>query len=117
MKSIDLVQTNPLPGQEDEFNEWYSGRHIRDILAVPGIVTAQRYRLHPSRRVDGKGYDDLAKPFQYLAVYEIDRDPLEILKGIEEARDAGRIPWSPALDPVFSAYFYEPIGEHLEKDA
>ena len=27
MKSIDLVQTNPLPGQEEEFNEWYSGRH------------------------------------------------------------------------------------------
>ena len=47
-------------------------------------MTAQRYRLHPSRRTDGKGYDDLAKPFQYLALYEIDRDPLEILKGIEE---------------------------------
>ena len=36
MKSIDLVQTNPLPGQEEEFNEWYSGRHLKDILAVPG---------------------------------------------------------------------------------
>ena len=57
----------------------------------------------------------MPEPFQYLALYEVEGTPSEILRGIEEARDAGQIPWSPALDPVFSAYFYEPIGERLVK--
>ena len=115
MRMIDLVQTNPLPGREDEFNEWYSGRHIHDILRVPGILTAQRYRVTRDRRVEGSGYTGMHEPFQYLALYEVEGTPSEILRGIEEARNAGQIPWSPALDPVFSAYFYEPIGERLVK--
>ena len=112
---IDLVQTNPLPGREDEFEEWYGTRHIHDILAVPGIVTAQRYRVTRDRRVEGSGYAGMPKPYQHLALYECEGRPDEILKAIEEHRNAGKIPWSPALDPVFSAYFYEPIGEKLIK--
>lgn len=113
MKVIDLVQTNPKPGREDEFNEWYSTRHVYDLLRVPGIVSVQRYRVTANRRVDGNGYEDMPGPFQYLAVYEIEGDPADILKGIEQARSAGQIPWSDALDPAFSAYFYEPIGDKI----
>lgn len=112
---IDLVQTNPVPGMEDEFNEWYSGRHVHDILRVPGIVSAQRYRVTRNRRVSGSGYSGMPEPYQYLALYEVEADPEAILAGIEEARNAGQIPWSPALDPVFSAYFYEAIGEKIVK--
>ena len=65
MRKIQLVYSNPVPGLEDEFNEWYSSR------------------------------------------------PEEILARFEEARIAGRITSSPALDPVFSGNFYEAIGEKV----
>jgi hypothetical protein len=114
MKAIDLVQTNALPGQEAEFNEWYDNVHLHDILRVPGIVTAQRFRLSPVRR--GGNYSTMARPFEYLALYELDGDTNDVLDRIEAARAAGKIPWSAALDPVFSAYIYEPIGASLRKE-
>ncbi|HLH68533.1 MAG TPA: hypothetical protein VKY90_05775 [Candidatus Dormibacteraeota bacterium] len=113
MRRLDLVQTNALPGRDREFNDWYTNRHIYDILAVPGIVSAQRFRLSSARR--SSNYSSMPPPFEYLALYDIDGDPDAVLQAIEEARQAGRIPWSPALDPVFSAYIYEPITQRIEK--
>jgi len=112
-KVIDLVQTNPKPGREAEFEEWYSKQHVYDLLRVPGILSVQRYRFTGNRREEGEGYEGMPQPYHHLAVYEIEGDPEDILAGIERARDAGQIPWSDALDPIFSAYFYEPIGEKI----
>ncbi len=114
MKVIDLVQTNPKPGREKEFYEWYE-THCLDILAVPGILSVQRYKFTGNRREEGEGYEGMPEPFQHIAVYEIEGDPKAILSGIEAARNAGKIPWSDALDPIFSAFFYEPIGETIYK--
>lgn len=41
-----LVFSQPFPGREDEFNEWYTGRHLGDICALPGFTSAQRFALH-----------------------------------------------------------------------
>lgn len=116
MKVIDLVQTNPKPGREEEFMTWYES-HVYDLLKVPGIISVQRYKFTGHRREKGEGYDGMPEPFYHLAVYEVDREPGEILDGIERLRDAGEIPWSDALDPIFSAFFYEPIGEKILKPA
>jgi hypothetical protein len=111
---IDLVLSNPVPGMEDEFNEWYSDRHVHEILRVPGYVSAQRFRV-TRHRVGGAGDSGAPAPFQYLALYEVEGDPQEILARFEEARIAGQVTGSPALDPVFSAHFYEAIGEKVVK--
>jgi len=34
VREIQLVNSNPVPGMEDEFNEWYSSRHVHEILRV-----------------------------------------------------------------------------------
>ena len=65
----------------------------------------------PDRRIGDSG----PEPFQYLALYEVEGDPEEILARFEEARIAGRITSSPALDPVFSGNFYEAVGEKVVK--
>jgi len=66
-KGIMLVQSRPSdPAREDEYNKWYSGAHIPDVLAVPGITGARRYKL-----LSG----DDAEPV-YLAIYELDADDL-----------------------------------------
>jgi hypothetical protein len=113
VKAIDLVLTNSKPGQEAEFNDWYDKVHIHDILSVPGIEWAQRFRISQVKR--GDSYKTMPAPFQYLALYELEGSAQQVLQGIEQARNAGRIPWSPALDPVFSAYIYEPIGDVVKK--
>ena len=66
-KGIMLVQSRPSDSaREDEYNKWYSGTHIPEVLAVPGITGARRYKL-----LGGDG----AEP-AYLAIYELDADDL-----------------------------------------
>jgi hypothetical protein len=73
-----LVYTNPTPGQEDAFNEWYDNTHVPQILALPMVVSAQRFRLSPTG-VDGSAAgsrtDSSAPlPHRYLAIYEVTGD-------------------------------------------
>ena len=56
-----VVLTNPVEGREDEYNEWYSDRHLEDVLAVEGFEAAQRFEFVPS----GLSPD---APYRYLAV-------------------------------------------------
>jgi hypothetical protein len=59
---------------EDEFNAWYDA-HLPEILAIPGFVSAQRYRLDPVV-VD----DDVPVRYRYMALYEIEGDPDRLLE-------------------------------------
>jgi hypothetical protein len=45
-------------GEEDAWNAWYDGKHIPDLLTVPGFLSATRYRERGPKR-------------RYLAAYEI----------------------------------------------
>jgi hypothetical protein len=58
---------------EQDFNEWYDA-HLPEILSIPGFVSAQRYRLDPVV-VD----DDAAVRYRYMALYEIEGDPEQLL--------------------------------------
>jgi hypothetical protein len=40
-----LVLSNPVPGLEQEFNEWYTSTHMGDLLQFPGWMGAQRFRI------------------------------------------------------------------------
>ena len=87
-----LAFTNPVVGREDEFNRWYDERHVPDLLAVPGFVSAQRFALTDAT---GQG-----KPgWTYLALYELETDDLDAL--MEEVRSrlgTDAIPVSDTLD-------------------
>jgi hypothetical protein len=75
-KCMLLVLTNPIEGKEQEFNEWYTSQHIRDILKVGGVVAAQRFRF-----LAGKG------GFGYLALYELETDDPEAVLATIRERD------------------------------
>jgi hypothetical protein len=38
VRKIELVLSNPVPGMEDEFNEWHSDRHVHEILRGGKVV-------------------------------------------------------------------------------
>src|SRR5690242_6674580 len=68
-KHVFVVLTNPIDGQEDAYNDWYSNTHLADVLKIPGIIAAQRFKLSDVQR-------DAVLPFRYLALYEVETDDL-----------------------------------------
>jgi hypothetical protein len=69
-RHVLVIHTRPKEGQDAEFNDWYDGTHLPDVLKVEGFVSATRYRAQPS--VHGELPD-----FPYLAIYEIEAESLE----------------------------------------
>jgi hypothetical protein len=64
-----IVFSDAAPGREDDYNDWYSNRHLADVVAVPGFVSAQRYKLN--KQMIGEFAT------KYLAIYEIEADNVE----------------------------------------
>lgn len=102
-----VVMSNPVQGHEDEYNHWYDTVHLHDVLAVEGVVSAQRFRF--------ADIDDDAPPYRYLAVYEWDTDSVESARAaLTRARDAGLLPVSETLErSSLGAWFFEPIAPAL----
>lgn len=82
-----LVWSEPVAGQEDEFNAWYDNVHLDDVRAIPEFVSAERYAFTA----------ETPTPRRYLAVYGIETDePSAIMSRLTEA--AAKMVISPALD-------------------
>jgi hypothetical protein len=84
-----VVFSNPVPGREAEYTDWYENTHIPDMLGLPGVTAAQRLKLHQTQT---------EMPAPYLAVYELAANSPEeagaLLKRIGEAK----LPSSDASD-------------------
>lgn len=106
-KCLLLVMTNAVEGKEREFNEWYTAQHIRDILKVSGVVSAQRFQLRAGK-----------EGFGFLALYELETDdPEGVLATIRERDRNGTHAISDAVDRsnLFAGLF-EPITERISSD-
>ncbi len=82
-KAVFLVFTNCDAGREAEFNHWYDTIHLPDLLAVAGIVGAQRFQLAGAgpQTVTATSAPAVA---QYLAVYDLDtEDVAAVLQRIQ----------------------------------
>jgi hypothetical protein len=105
-----LALTNPVPGKEDQFNEWYDTHHVPDVINVPGFISGQRFRL-----ADSQFGGESSKAFKYLALYEIETD--DIAATIKELRARGGtadIVPSDAIDmKSVATYMYTPIKEKV----
>ncbi len=109
-----VVLTNPVPGKEAEFNEWYTKQHIPDVLNVPGIVAGQRFRL-----ADAQMGGDANKPYKYCALYEIESDnPAAVLKDLQSRVGTADMVMTDALDMKnLGAFVFSPITDKvLAKD-
>jgi hypothetical protein len=94
-----VVQSAPVDAaREDAYNDWYDNTHIPELLAVPGFVSARRYKVHGA-----------AGEPAYLAIYELDADDLDApAKELRARRAAGLGTGSDALrtnpPPVVTIY-------------
>ena len=71
-RAVMVVFTHPAsPDVEDQYNDWYDNVHLKDLLAIPGVVAATRYRLSANQPAVGTAGPSSAP---YLAIYEIEAD-------------------------------------------
>ncbi len=99
-----VVYSRPNPGREDDYNDWYQNVHLRELLALPGFVSAKRYR-HARNLVEGEAYP-------YLSIYEIETDDIDaVLQGLRTTAAQGLFNMSDAIDLTdTSALVYEEFG-------
>lgn len=95
-KFIQIVFSNPLQGRDQEFNEWYDSVHIPQLLAIPGMLSAQRYTLLDSEMYRAPG--GRAPDHRYAIIYEMEGNVDAIMQKIQEAVVAGQIVMHDSLD-------------------
>jgi hypothetical protein len=103
-----VVLTDPVEGREDEYNEWYTGRHLEDVLAVEGFQAAQRFEFVPSKLSRNA-------PHRYLAVYEVDEDSREAAeKALLETAGGPGMPISEAMAKERATWWFTSITDRVE---
>lgn len=94
-----VVLTNPRDDRHDEFNDWYDNRHLSDLLDLPGMKTAQRFKV-----VSGEGWG-------YFALYDVETDDLDgLMTEMYRRVDSHEIYMSPAFDENYLLLAAEPLG-------
>lgn len=92
MAKFTLVAwSNPVEGKDEEYGEWYDGTHLPDMLEVPGVVTAQRFRL--LRLARSKQFSQ-----RYLSLYEFEAEDEESAKAIINTINEQNLKLSDSLD-------------------
>jgi len=111
-----LVFSSPLDAAaEEEYNRWYSEKHLPDLMNVPGVISATRYKLaHEVETLPGI----IGNPQGYLAVYEIEGETAQDLsrfaQNLRKALEDGVADMSPTLSMTdISATFVIPITGRL----
>ena len=111
-KHVLMAMTNPVEGQEAEFNDWYTNRHIHDVMGAPGMVAAQRFVLADLQRYPGP------YPFKYMALYDIEADDIgptiDYLNrhvGTETIVESSAMADAPAVRGIY----LKPITQRLSK--
>jgi hypothetical protein len=88
-KQLLLVFSSPTEGDDDAYNEFFNKVHLPEMVATPGVVTAQRFRVKPPEAAAGL-------PGQYVAIYEIEGDLEAVKAAIVGGRD-DRAPLPPTV--------------------
>jgi hypothetical protein len=103
MLSKFLVLSDPAAGKEDEYNTWYEHQHLRDVLNVPGFVSAQRFRF--ASKINEVPH------WSYCVIYTIDSEnPEAVVEALTKTVADGGMYVSAALDPHVYAALYRPAG-------
>jgi hypothetical protein len=84
-----IIQTSPLEGREDEYNDWYDGVHLAEFSALPGVISGRRYEVMRAKPD--------SKP-AWAAIYELSSHPKEVLAAMNAGIKDGSMHMSDAVD-------------------
>lgn len=86
---LQFALSNPVPGQEKEFDRWYGTDHLTHGVLTPGVLAGQRFLRAAGPWPSGK--------HDYLMIWEMD-DPAFALEQLARVRGTDTMPISPAID-------------------
>ena len=93
MRYCLLVESAPVAGRDAEYNDWYNMQHLSDLLKIPGVVSARRFKLAGPNLRPASGLSP------YLAIYEIETDNLQgVFDEIGKRRGTSAMVMSEAID-------------------
>jgi hypothetical protein len=93
-KYVMIALNGPTPdGDEVEVERWYRDVHMPELLSIPEIKSARRYKTVGGQVANGEGWP-------YVAIYEIETDDLQAMMA-EVPNKVG--PTHPQLDRTRSA--------------
>src|SRR3972149_10841046 len=96
-----VVMTNSGEGKDAEFNRWYDNQHIPDVLRVPGMKSAHRFRLQ-----DGPGAEGTPR---YLTLYEVDEEPAKVMAEIGKRVNTPQMAMTDAMGQGTKTLWYEEV--------
>lgn len=112
-RSRYFVFGNCLAGQEQAYTEWYDNTHLSEVLAVPGVLSAQRYTLAEPEFAQGT-----PATHRYLALYEFEGDADAVMSGIRAKSASGEMVMHGSLDlETVTMSFWAPRGSKVEATA
>lgn len=107
-RSIYLAFSNPVPGREDEFNDWFDNRHIPDWMQIEGLVSLQRFRRTVEQRSEGP------HPWEYLIVYECEAaDRVKVIEQLSRVSGTAIMPATTSMSGGGYACWFEAIGNQV----
>ncbi|SNR94992.1 hypothetical protein SAMN06265360_1417 [Haloechinothrix alba] len=111
-KHVLAVFSNPTEDNEAEFNEWYTGQHLDEVLQIPGFVAAQRFKLNDNQL---SGF--VPSAHRYMALYEIEGDPDEALEELHKRVESGTIALPKSIDAAsIGPWSFTPITERMTEE-
>ena len=117
--NLFIALTNPIEGEDDAFNKWYDEVHVPEVLAVPGVVAAQRYDLRELKVPDDPDLPAQLPPptHRYLVIYELDQEPDAVMANFLERVMSGQLSLGETLDlTTVSMTGWTPRGERRLAD-
>ena len=107
-RGILAVQTDAMPGHEEEFNAWYNASHVPEILETEGFLLGRRFRALPPPADPGaeSGFS------KYLAVYDIESlDLMGSYRSLLDRFQSGAMTAGEYVrkDPPFRSQLFEEI--------
>jgi hypothetical protein len=93
-----IIMVSAAPGRLEEFERWYDNEHLRDVVAVPGVRSAKRYRLLSEL---GAEYEVERPRWNSLSIYELETDdPVSLARHIRSLAGTAAMPMSDAVTKV-----------------
>jgi hypothetical protein len=112
MTSCKLIAlTNPVPGKEAEYHDWYNNVHLPELVNGLGLQGAQRFEL--VAKMMG------ADTNQFMAIYDVETDDPEafMAKMGAFAQSGGMTPSTATDQAAGYTAFFKAIGDRLESSS
>lgn len=104
--------TNPVKGREQDYHRWYDGQEVSHLLAIPGVVSAQRYTLSDEQLRDSRD----AHTYDFMVMLDVASDDIQkTLASVRASRAAGTILRSDTMETGFTDGTFEPVTARLTR--